>query len=263
MAGGKGDPNKSKVGTGSDNDSMMAILVRLESKVDNMKRDILAEIDRKITKMSDDIFLEIAGLRARIEAIEKSNNTAPNTPPFHPDETVIIFGLAESVDENIEAKIDNLILNGLKLTNTNPVACKRLVSRNDKPGACKVQFKDTDEKIKVLRAKQKLKEHRGYKQVYIRSSKSHIERLHELNMRMLLDEFSDSEKFGFTGSGRMFKKSPEQIASQESRKRTRSQLSSSSSTPTPTAKAHRMDSQVLTESTEPENPLMDNTSGDD
>ena len=255
------DLHQTQVTTGmnSSDNPMMAILIRLESKVDNMRRDILTELDTRLKKIQDDIFLEIAGLRARIEEIElkitEPNNSRPDKQQFDPERSVIIFGLHETVSEDITNKISSLIKNGLKLPDVVPLASKRLQSRNDKPGAVKVEFKDLDDKVKALRAKQKLKEQRLYRNVYIRSSKSHMERLHEINMRMLLDEVSDSSKFGFTGSGKMYKKTPEQIAKTEDRKRTRSQISSTSSVPGTTpkpAKQSRSFSQVLSENIDQE-----------
>ena len=127
--------------------------------------------------------MEIAGLRSRIEAIElsnnnntaylsglesriakcenNSNNSTPSStstePSFDPDRSIIIFGLPESVSENNDAKVDNLLKNGCKLPTIEPKATKRLVPRTDKPGAVKVEFNTTQGKIKTLCAKMNLK----------------------------------------------------------------------------------------------------------
>ena len=65
-------------------------------------------------------------------------------------------------------------------------AC-RLESRiENKPGLVKISFNNRAEKVNVLRRKSILRDSSTYKEVHIKSSKSHAERLIELNSRMLL-----------------------------------------------------------------------------
>ncbi len=58
-------------------------------------------------------------------------------------------------------------------------------------------------KIAILRLKQKLKDHPGYRNVYVRSAKSHTDWLIEL--KTLLREISTGRDFFITGSGRLMR----------------------------------------------------------
>ncbi|KAH3818022.1 hypothetical protein DPMN_119609 [Dreissena polymorpha] len=59
------------------------------------------------------------------------------------------------------------------------------------------------EKILVLRNKSLLKEKAPYKNVYIKSSKSHAERLIELNARTLLSQLPQGSNFRVDANGRI------------------------------------------------------------
>ena len=50
----------------------------------------------------------------------------------------------------------------------------------NKPGLVKISVRNLDEKILVLRSKRKLAESQAFKRVFLKSSKSHAERLIEL-----------------------------------------------------------------------------------
>ncbi|CAH1272533.1 Hypp4873 [Branchiostoma lanceolatum] len=75
--------------------------------------------------------------------------------------------------------------------------------RGSGPGVVKVKFRSVQEKIARLRGKQKLKSHPIYEKVFIRSAKSHTDRLIELNFRTLLREIPGGKDYFITGSGRV------------------------------------------------------------
>ena len=58
----------------------------------------------------------------------------------------------------------------------------------------------------VLRAKTNLKKSRTFKSVYLRSSKSHTERILELNAKTLLSELPNGNLFRVTANGRIVMK---------------------------------------------------------
>ena len=71
----------------------------------------------------------------------------------------------------------------------------------------KVALRTVDEKVAVLKAKANLKSNPMYRSVWIRKSESHTERLLRLNMKKLLDTLPNGNDYGFTGSGRLLRKS--------------------------------------------------------
>lgn len=76
----------------------------------------------------------------------------------------------------------------------------------NKPGLVKISFARVDQKIRVLRAKRKLGEISDYRSVFLRSSKSHTERLIELNARTILNEMPNGKDFRITANSRIVKK---------------------------------------------------------
>ncbi len=102
--------------------------------------------------------------------------------------------MAQSVpydpSENPQRVAEDLIRQGLDIVDIPVVRAKRLDSRQaGKPGIMKIEVKTLDQKIKLLKNKRSLNYPQNkYKNVYIHSSKRHVERLLELNTYTLLQE---------------------------------------------------------------------------
>jgi hypothetical protein len=80
---------------------------------------------------------------------------------------------------------------------------KRLQGRNGKPGLVKVAFDSLESKIKVLKAKRSLKAKPQYSNCWMRSSKSHAERVTELNFQALLDLIPEGDQYKLTSNGKL------------------------------------------------------------
>ena len=228
------------------------IVSRLESKIEKFKNDMTKMFDLRMKELKEEIYSDMGVITKRLESVELSVKKAmeegniPILPsasetnhkcgckePFDPTRTVVIMGIKETPGEDLQAIVDGLILNGLKITNITPTAVLRTKSRNGKSGIIKAEFESLENKLTILRAKLKLKEHRSYHYVYMRSSKSHVERLAELNTKTLLAELNKEDEFTFTGSGRLVKRNQKQNTDKDvfdsNEKRTRSMTSSTSS----------------------------------
>lgn len=212
---GTEQPGNSNVGmpTMSEGESsIMAAIGKLSSKTDESYRKLNVAIEDskqyildQLKSVRDDLTLEINMLKARVESmeLEKSGSGA-----FNDEFSVIIFGLRESsteTQESLHAEIDVIIE---KIGCAGSVTkVKRLRSRlPGKPGIVKVQMSSLDEKIAVLRNKRKLSDQHPYAHTYIKASKTHCERLIELNFKEILKELPRGTEFRFTGSGRLVKK---------------------------------------------------------
>ena len=75
-----------------------------------------------------------------------------------------------------------------------------------KHGIVKVEFHSVGQKVSVLRAKPSLMRYPQYRNVYIRSSQSHAERVNGFNMKKLLDLIPGGTDFVVTSSGRLVSK---------------------------------------------------------
>ena len=78
----------------------------------------------------------------------------------------------------------------------------RLPSRYGNPGLVKISFETLDQKKRVLKNKQKLQNTR-FKNVWMWGSKTHTERLLEINTRKLLDKLPFGHGLHMTANGRL------------------------------------------------------------
>jgi hypothetical protein len=70
----------------------------------------------------------------------------------------------------------------------------------------KVQFESVKDKIDVLREKQHLSNSAEFSRVFIRSSKSHSERVMEQNFKTLLELLPFGKDYFITGNGKMIRR---------------------------------------------------------
>ena len=75
-----------------------------------------------------------------------------------------------------------------------------------KPPLLKIAFENVEQKVQVLRAKESLKRTHDFKNVYLRSSKNHTERILELNAKTLLSQLPNGNQYRVTANGRIVKK---------------------------------------------------------
>lgn len=202
----------------------------IEGKLDKFRNCFMANIDEKFKAMRSDIDLELAmhtkdietlsqsvdSLLRRVEKVEHSYTPDQALRSFdhvyNPLEdtnlTVIATKLKFDKDEDILQIARDLISNLDESANV--LAATRLRSRvHGKPGLVKIAVSSLNEKKSILHEKRKLREIDAYKTEFIRSSKSHTERLIELNARTLLNEIPNGNQFRITSNGRIVKKRPE------------------------------------------------------
>ena len=178
-----------------------------ESKLDKLKTEIIASVDSKISALRDELTLDIhretnridqllttvQSIQARVDDLETrtgngtvSRDREVRNPLDDIDLTIVASGLPFIDGEDLIQTATTLIAElGEEVSqNVHITAATRLPSRlRDKPGLVKISFRNVDEKIRVLRNKMGLKNSESYRSVYIKSSKSRIERLIENNAR--------------------------------------------------------------------------------
>ena len=125
---------------------------------------------------------------------------------FDVDSTVVITNMKTDNDENIMKKCDDLVKDGLGLHDIHVINAKRLPSRTNKPGLVKMQVECLEQKKRVLREKQKLKDINGYDKVFLRSSKTHQERTMEANLKRMIQAVPSLKQFRLTGNGKLVAK---------------------------------------------------------
>ena len=152
---------------------------------------------------------EVSLLVARIERTERNCNEFQQHihPEYDPQVTLIVQGLRENREENILLDAKKLVHQVLNEPDIPVINALRIPSRNNKPGIVKMEIDCVQNKVKLLRKKGLLREIEGYKNGFLRSSKTHVARLLELNIRKLLDEIPNGHnKYRITANGRLVEK---------------------------------------------------------
>lgn len=199
----------------------------VESKLDKFKNEFVQGINEKFKAMKSDIDLELSihknkidtlsqtidSIMERLELVENGDRPiyesgergVVHNPLEDPDFTIIATNVKFEPSEDILSVAKELVAH--LDDSAQVVAAARLKNRKiDKPGLVKISFARVDQKIRVLRAKRKLGEISDYRSVFLRSSKSHTERLIELNARTILNEMPNGKDFRITANGRIVKK---------------------------------------------------------
>ena len=210
--------------------SQESMRVSFDSKLDKMINEFIATIDGNMRVLRNEISIDInresnridqlvtniETLQTRLDTVEERVTTPTpgdeDVSEQHqnnlndPDMCVIVSGLSFQEDENLTEKVDNLIraLGEDVSSNVTITGTVRLKSRYpDRPAYVKISFRSSQEKVLVLRTKNVLKDINPFKNVYIKSSKSHTERLIELNARMVLRHLPQGNNFRVDANGRI------------------------------------------------------------
>ena len=119
--------------------------------------------------------------------------------PFHPDHSVIIYGLCLDEEKEDRDRVVKLFANTLEV-NVNILRVDRTKPRgNNMHGVVKVELSCLEEKIEVLRAKRKCEDMESNDRIIIKTCESHIERVVRINPKFLLTNLELNENYTITG----------------------------------------------------------------
>lgn len=181
-----------------------------EKSLKKAKSSVTKKIETERKTLQDYIDTELGRLTSRMTDIEdkvkKLEEKQSESEKFNPEVTIIASKLPYSADEDLNKKAHDLISKGLRLHNPGIVRTHRLESKGPHPGLVKIQLSSLDEKKRVLQAKLNLQQDDQYKMVFLRSSKTHAERIHEMNVRTLLNIIPQGNSFRLTGNGKLVRK---------------------------------------------------------
>lgn len=141
--------------------------------------------------------------------LQQKCGVQPTPSEYEPEVTIVIYKMPYSEGEDVNRKVSHLLEVGVGVMGIVPVRCKRTPLRNGRPGVVKAEFSCLQDKLTVLRSKSNLKTCSTimYRDIYMRSSKSHMERLIELNFKTVLDELPNGRNYRVTGNGKVVKHS--------------------------------------------------------
>ena len=213
-----------------------------ESKLDKLRSDLMQNIDTKVRALRDEFSMDLSkeakrldqvvssvqSMVTRMDSLERkvsasvtssgsSNGTGPGGGLSDTDVCITASGIPVRDGEDLLEVADSLLqaLGPEVHQNVLVTGATRLKTRfNNRPGLVKISFQNVDEKICVLRNKMKLKGIKQYERVYIKSFKSHVERLIELNARTLLRELPQGKSLRVSANGRILQRAQQQEESE-------------------------------------------------
>ena len=145
----------------------------------------LSIIRDEITRVRDTFGTQLQSLDERLNVVELKLRENPEMGGVNnPDATIIASGVQQPRDAITFDTAESIIsaLGPEVVRTTAIVEAKRISSRTpSQPGLLKIAFESLDEKKTVLRAKTNLKQSREFSKVFLRSSKTHTERIMEQN----------------------------------------------------------------------------------
>lgn len=193
---------------------------QLNSKVDglygSLEKILKGELKKCVKEIQENIDLEIGALKSRLDQLEdklQSSNSSASRK-FDPDVSIVIMGLPYDEHEDLPKKLRELleVCCACEQIQTQ-IAMERLRSRGPGLGVVRAAFASVREKVDVLRGKHNLKSNTQFAKVYVRSAKSHSDRIMELNFKTLLRDLPAGKDFYISGNGRLIKReSPEEAA---------------------------------------------------
>lgn len=208
-----------------------------ETKLDALRTDLIENIDTKVRALRDELSMDLSrescridnvvksiqSLQGRLDTVESSrtpdnrndsNGTGNHSSvrrsngynPDDPDVAITASGIPFTEGENLLQKAESLInaLGEEVSFNVCVTKAARLPTRfHNRPALVKISFQNVDEKILVLRNKMNLKDSDNFKNVYLKSCKSHVERLIELNARAIIQQLPQGRSLRVDANGRI------------------------------------------------------------
>ncbi|KAH3784927.1 hypothetical protein DPMN_162999 [Dreissena polymorpha] len=155
---------------------MSKLRKEVEVIIDNVKRDIHAEVAAKIENIND-----------HLKEVSNNCGSAKTTNCDDISLNVVIRNLPESTTESTVNKVNALIKNGFKVTGVVCDKAERKKNRDStKPGVVIARFKSHKDKRKIMQQKSTLDNSQQYRDVFINHDVSLSERRMSDNFRTIL-----------------------------------------------------------------------------
>jgi hypothetical protein len=133
---------------------------------------------------------------------------------FNPNVTLVATNVKYQEGENILEVAQKLVHVGLEIPDMKVVRALRLKPRHHPAsgktttGIVKIELESQEHKVRALKKKQKLVNNVDWPNTWIRSSKSHSDRVNEINFKTLLNMIPGGESKMVSGNGRIIDKKP-------------------------------------------------------
>ena len=193
------------------NSQILAELKSINNKIERMSVDINKRIDDlektldgKITDIKQEVQADITKIQGDVQSIATKIEKKER---FDPERTVVISSLPMLEGEDngkLYRSVEHMLSTKCGLSGEGSIEDTFQIVR--KHGLVKAEFYSVGQKVSVLKAKSSLRRFPEYAKVFIRTSKSHTERVNELNIKKILDLIPGGKDFIVSSSGKIMSK---------------------------------------------------------
>ena len=164
----------------------------LDKRVNSEMKRIRQDTEQRIDNVRGDLLTEVEELRVRMDSVVDSQQGGGQ---YARTLNVAIRKLPQSVNEDTAEKVNRLIKDQLRIHDVEVASAYRVESGSDrnKPEVMIAKFHSVPDRQKVLKAKKKLKTS-SMKNVFIHPDQSKEERLISSNMRALVDAINKGDR---------------------------------------------------------------------
>ena len=168
----------------------------------------VGSLKKQQSKISGDMSIFNKDLqKLHVEQTEIRRVMSDLNQDFNPDKTLVVTNPPLPIGNMYDwAKALICTLGGYDNMIVNVTRTSRCGFRK---GVLKIQVRSVTEKIQLLHQKSKLRYTREFKNIYVRSSKSYLERVCDLNFRTVLDELQHGRQYRIATNGRIVKSNEE------------------------------------------------------
>ena len=190
----------------------------VKNEVASLKTHIESKLQEKFVELQSYVDGEIARVSGRVQSLEETTKQLVDEKEeaniFDPMTTVVAENMPFEDGEDLASKVSNMLRRDMSV-HVPVLRTTRLDARPprntrygsvSKPGLVKIQFSSVADKVSVLREKQKLRNSPDFSNVYLRSSKSHTDRITEQNLKTILELIPEGKDYRITGNGRLVKR---------------------------------------------------------
>lgn len=195
-----------------------------QTQIDSLKEELTKVFQDKIQALETKFEERFTDLENKYESLKgdltQLQQNAPQLPQEGTDDPcedttrcIILSNLAEDQEGTLTEQVETLInsMDPELSQSVEVVATKRLPSRDEnKPGLVKVALDNLESKKTLLRSKTKLRDTEHYKEVWMRGSMTHTERLLHLNFKKMLSLIPEGNNYRVSGSGRVIPKTQDE-----------------------------------------------------
>ena len=190
---------------------------KLSKRLDSLEEDLQGKIKElvsvaikaEVDKLRSEYSAEINSLKAKVASLEKSyadvvkDNGMSSAAAFEQrKKRIVVRGLPSDRNEAAQVthdKVMALIRDGCKLHDVKVIQAERKSTRGRKPGPVIATIETFEQKQKLMKAKNSLKNVEQYKKVYIENDYAPETRNSDSNLRTILKEIGKDKQYRVAG----------------------------------------------------------------